>query len=85
VGQGIDILLPIDNICFMINATLDNIIIQDSAMETIIRIRKPANHTDSAVRFDEFVGMIASDPDNKGKSAVEIEDSAKEIWRTTAD
>jgi hypothetical protein len=67
--------------------THDNITIQDSGMETIIRIRKQSFPKDasSAVRFDDFVGMIADDPENKGKSAVEVEDSAHEIWRTAAD
>jgi hypothetical protein len=72
----------------MNTTTHNDIRITESEAYTIIKIpkqrTKPTVPADD-IRFDEFVGMLEDDPEDAGKTPVAVEDSAHDIWRTTAD
>ena len=72
----------------MPTTTHNDIRITESGEYTIIKIPKqPSIPTVQLadINFDEFVGMLEDDQDEFDKTPVAVEDSAYDIWRTTAD
>jgi len=71
----------------MSNTTHSDIQISETNEYTIIKVPKsqPPSIQVEDIHFDEFVGMLEDNQDDAGKTPAQIEDSAHEIWRATAD